>query len=99
MPFISHERLVEEKKQKYYVAFRKTQITFMSKEPDIVPWLTFFLIIIEQSKEAVNLVNSDMVKKTLSKKQLAILEYLEKAKVAASGDIATNTKLVHPTVG
>jgi len=107
MPYISHEKLVEEKKQEYYVALRKTQITlqlrsgqaFKSEKADIVPWLTFFLnIILDQSKQAVELLNADNVEKTLSGKQLSVLEYLQKVKEATPGDIAENTKVARPTV-
>ena len=99
MPYVSHEKLVEEKKQEYYVALRKTQITFKSEKPNIAPWLTFFLnIILDQSKQAVELLNADNVEKTLSGKQLSVLEYLQKVKEATPGDIATNTKVARPTV-
>src|SRR3989338_5907050 len=99
MPYVSHEKLVEEKKQEYYVALRKTQITFKSKKPDIVHWLTFFLnIILDQSKEAVDLLTADNVEKTLSGKQLAVLEYLEKVKEATPGEITEKTKVARPTV-
>ena len=110
MPYVSHEKLVEEKKQEYYVALRKTQMTlrlantrsgqaFKSEKQDLIPWLTFFLnIILDQSKQAVDLLNADIVEKTLSEKQLAVLEYLEKVKEATPGDIAENTKVARPTV-
>lgn len=99
MPYVSHEKLVEEKKQEYYVALRKTQITFKSEKSDLIPWLTFFLnIILEQSKEAVNLLNADMVEKTLSEKQLAVLEYLEKNKEATPSEISDKTQVARPTV-
>jgi Fic family protein len=99
MPYISHEKLVEGKKQEYYVALRKTQITFKSEKSDIVPWLTFFLnIILDQSKQAVELLTADNVEKTLSGKQLAVLEYLQKVKEATPGDIAEITKVARPTV-
>ncbi len=99
MPYVSHEKLVEEKKQEYYVALRKTQITFKSEKPDLIPWLTFFLnIILDQSKQAVELLTADNVEKTLSGKQLAVLEYLQKVKEATPRDIAENTKVARPTV-
>lgn len=99
MPYISHEKLVEEKKQEYYVALRKTQITFKSEKQDLIPWLNFFLnIILDQSKHAVNLLNADMVEKTLSEKQLAVLEYLEKVKEATPSEIAEKTNVARPTV-
>ena len=98
-PYISHEKLIEEKKQEYYVALRKTQITFKSEKADLIPWLMFFLnIILIQSKEAVNLLSADNVEKTLSEKQLAVLEYLQKVKEAAPGEITDKTKVARPTV-
>ena len=99
MPYVSHEKLVEEKKQEYYVALRKTQITFKSEKPYLIPWLIFFLnIIFDQSKQAVELLTADNVEKTLSGKQLAVLEYLQKVKEATPGDIAKETKVARPTV-
>jgi Fic family protein len=99
MPYVSHEKLVEGKKHEYYVALRKTQLTFKSEKHDLIPWFTFFLnIILDQSKQAVDLLNADMVEKTLSEKQLAVLEYLEKVKEATPGDITKETKVARPTV-
>ena len=97
--YVSHEKLVEEKKQEYYVALRKTQITLKTEKTDFMPWLTFFLnIIFDQSKQAVDLLTADNVEKTLSKKQLAVLEYLQEVKEATPGDMAENTKVARPTV-
>lgn len=99
IPYISHEKLIEEKKQEYYVALRKTQITFKSEKVDFISWLTFFLnIILDQSKQAVDLLNADNVEKTLSGKQLAVLVYLQEVKEATPGGIAEITKVVRPTV-
>lgn len=99
MPYISHEKLVEEKKQEYYVALRKTQITFKSEKADISQWLTFFLtIILIQSKQAVGLLTADNVEKILSKKQLTVLKYLQSVKESAPLEIAKNTKVARPTV-
>jgi len=99
IPYVSHEKLIEEKKQEYYVALRKTQLTLKSEKADLVPWLTFFLnVIFIQSKEAVDLLTVENVEKTLSGKQLAVLEYLQKVKEATPGDIAEITKVARPTV-
>lgn len=99
IPYVSHEKLVEEKKQEYYVALRKTQLTIKSAKQDLVPWLTFFLnIILDQSRQAVDLLNAGMVEKTLSKKQLTVLEYLQKVKETTPGEIAKQTKVARPTV-
>jgi len=105
MPYVSHEKLVEEKKQEYYVALRKTQITLrqtqgkLDQQANLIPWLTFFLnIILIQSKEAVNLLTTDNVEKTLSRKQISVLEYLQKVKEATPGEVTKKTKVARPTV-
>lgn len=99
VPYVSHEKLIEEKKQGYYVALRKTQLTLKSEKVDIVPWLTFLLnTILDQSKQAVELLTADNVEKTLSGKQLAVLEYLQEVKEATPGIITEKTKVKRPTV-
>jgi len=98
MPYISHEKLVEEKKQEYYVALRKTQLTLKTEKPDIMLWLTFFLnIILNQSKQAVELLSADNVEKSLSEKQLAVFGYLQKAKEASAGEIMKETQMARQT--
>lgn len=104
MPYISHEKLIEEKKQEYYVALRKTQMTLRLRSgqafnPDITPWMTFFLnIILDQSKQAIGLLSDDNLENTLSQRQLVVLEYIQQVKEATPGDIAEKTKVVRATV-
>ncbi|MFH0772772.1 MAG: Fic family protein [bacterium] len=99
MPYVSHEKLIEEKKQEYYVALRKTQMTFKLEKADMLPWLTFFLnIILDQSKQAVELLSAENVENILSEKQLVVLKYLQEAKEAAPSEIAEKTNVLRPTV-
>ena len=99
MPYISHEKLIEDRKQDYYIALRKTQLTFKSEKPDLISWLEFFLnIIYIQSQEAVNLLSAENIEKILSEKQLAVLEYLQKAKESAPDAISQKTKVARSTV-
>jgi Fic family protein len=74
MPYVSHEKLVEDNKPDYYMALRRSQKTFKADHPasakatagreDITSWLDFFLtIFLKQSKMAVELLskeNSDL---------------------------------------
>ncbi|MCH8970165.1 MAG: Fic family protein, partial [Planctomycetes bacterium] len=79
MPYISHEKLVEDNKPDYYVALRRAQKTVGTKNEDITPWLDFFLtIFLEQSRMAVVLLSKEKVEKILTKKQLTVWEYLNK---------------------
>lgn len=43
VPYSSLESVVEQNKESYYVALRKTQSTIRTERPDWQPWLVFFL--------------------------------------------------------
>lgn len=99
MPYVSHEKLVEDNKADYYIALRKSQNTLETDREDIVPWLRFFLnVVLKQSQIAVDLLSEKNVEKLLSQKQLAVWEYLQKTKEAAPVGIAKNAHVARPTV-
>ncbi len=99
MPYISHEKLIEDNKADYYLALRKSQRTFKTDHEDIIPWLDFFLsIILKQSEKAVGLLSNENVEKILSQKQRAVWEYIQTVKDASPGEIARKTKVVRATV-
>ena len=99
MPYISHEKLVEDNKPDYYMALRKSQKTFKTDHEDITSWLDFFLtIFLKQSKMAVELLSKENIEKLLSMKQLAVWEYLQKAKETTTGEIIRETKITRSTV-
>lgn len=99
MPYISHERLVEDNKPDYYIALRESQKTIKTKNEDITPWLDFFLsIFLKQSQMAVELLSKENIEKLLSEKQLIVWNYLQKVKEASTGEIVKNTKVVRSTV-
>src|SRR3990172_2665010 len=71
MPYISHEKLVEDNKPDYYMALRKSQKTFKTGHADIASWLNFFLtVFLKQSQMAVELLSKENIQKLLSIKQL-----------------------------
>jgi Fic family protein len=99
MPYISHEKLVEDNKADYYMALRKSQKTIKTKNENINPWLDFFLgIILEQAKMAVELLSQENIEKLLSQKQLKVWEYLQSVHVASPGEISKKTKVARSTV-
>lgn len=99
MPYVSHEKLIEDKKPDYYLALRKSQKTFETKNESIINWLNFFLDIVgEQSQEAINLLSSENIESLLSKKQLKVWEYLQRVRDATPQRIADQTKITRPTV-
>ncbi len=98
-PYISYEKLVEDNKENYYFALRKSQKTMRTKKPDITPWLDFFLTVIEKQAEmAIALLSAENVEKILSPKQIAVWEYLKGVAEAAGGEISKNVKVARPTV-
>jgi Fic family protein len=99
MPYVSHEKLIEDNKPDYYIALRRSQKTFGSKEENIIAWLDFLLdIILKQSQMAVELLSKENIEKILSEKQLIIWQYLEKTEETNTGDISKNTDIARPTV-
>lgn len=99
MPYVSHEKLVEDNKPDYYMALRKSQKTFKTDQEDISSWLDFFFsVILTQSKMAVELLSRENIEKLLSPKQLAIWNYLLTVSEATPGEIAKETKVARPTV-
>jgi len=50
VPYSSLESVIEQSKDTYYLALRRTQKTTRSKKPDWQPWLMFFLRALQQQK-------------------------------------------------
>lgn len=99
MPYISHEKIVEDSKNEYYIALRRSQKTFGKKEESIIVWLDFFLtILLKQSEMAVELLVSEQVEKLLSKKQLDVWNYILETTEAAPSEIVKKTGVARPTV-
>ena len=99
MPYVSHEKLIEDNKPDYYMALRNSQKTFKTKHENITPWLDFFLtIFLEQSRMAVELLSRENIEKLLSRKQLAVWQHLQEVDEATPAEIAKKAKVARPTV-
>lgn len=53
MPYASLERVIEENKDLYYKALRRTQTTLESETPDWQPWIGFFLRCLKRQKDGL----------------------------------------------
>ncbi len=99
VPYVSHEKLIEDNKPDYYMALRKSQKTLKTKREDIAPWLDFFLsIFLEQSKRAVALLSKESIEKLFSPRQLAVLEYFQTANEVTPRELSKNLEIPRPTV-
>ena len=99
VPYISHEKLIEDNKADYYISLRKSQKTMRGRRPDISPWLELFLsVVYKQAEMAIHLLSKESVEKLFSPKQLVIWEFLQGVDEATSGEISKKTKVAQPTV-
>lgn len=53
-PYGSLESVIEQSKEGYYLALRRTQGTIRTDRPDWQPWVVFFLKALQQQKERLN---------------------------------------------
>jgi Fic family protein len=53
VPYASLERVIEENKDLYYKALRRTQTTLSSDTPDWEPWIGFFLRCLKKQKDGL----------------------------------------------
>ncbi len=99
VPYVSHEKLIEDNKPDYYLALRKSQKTLKSRHVNITPWLDFFFsILLEQVKQAVSLLSKEAVEKLFSPKQLLVLEYFQDADEVTRLELSKKLKIAPPTV-
>lgn len=100
IPYVSHEKLVEDNKSDYYLALRRSQKTLGTEHENFAPWLEFFLSIsLEQAKRAIGLLSRENIEKLLSPKQLLVWQYIEQVKEPTTGgEIAKATGVTRVTV-
>src|SRR3990167_2071377 len=97
--YVSHEQIVERRKDEYYIALRKSQETFRTDHDSIAPWLNFFLSVVkEQASKALSYLEEEKVEDTLSPKQYEVWKYLSGVPEASRGEIAKATGIVDVTV-
>ena len=99
VPYISHEKLVEDNKMDYYMALRRSQKTLKWEKETIVPWLEFFLnILLKQAEMAIDLLSKENIELLLSPKQLQVWNYLQTVAEATPGEISKMANISRPTV-
>lgn len=97
--YVSHEQLVEKRKDEYYLALRKSQETFKTDHDTIAPWLNFFLSVVkEQSVSALVFLKEEEIEGILSSKQYQVWKFISSTKEASPADIVKATSVGMPTV-
>ncbi|HAX01148.1 MAG: Filamentation induced by cAMP protein Fic [Microgenomates group bacterium GW2011_GWF2_45_18] len=99
MPYVSHEKLIEDNKPEYYLALRKSQKALRTGQPDISSWLNFFLdILLTQSQMAIQLLTQTNIETILSPQQSVAWQYLGKILETTPKEISTETGIPRSTI-
>lgn len=97
--YVSHEQMIEHRKDEYYVALRKSQETFGTENDSIIPWLNFFLSVVqEQAKKTLSHLQDEVIEDMLSPKQVEVWRYIYGVDQASRSEIAKATQIVEATV-
>ena len=99
MPYVSHEKIIEDNKPEYYLALRQSQRTFKTDSETIVPWLTFFLdVVLLQARRALDLLSEENIDQLLSPRQLEVWQYLQRVREATPKELSQELHIPRPTI-
>lgn len=97
VPYVSHEKFIEDNKDRYYLVLNQSQQSLKTDKPNITPWLLFFLEIIRsQAKLATELSQKERIETLLSEKQLAVWHLIMTKQEITPKEIRETLKM--PTV-
>jgi Fic family protein len=93
VPYASLESVIEENKDLYYAALRKTQGTLKRSRPDWETWIVFFLRCLKKQKDnlAVKLRRERLLAQSLPPLSLAILNLLREHERLTISELETLT--------
>ena len=93
VPYASLESVIENNKEGYYLALRKTQTTIRTEAPDWSPWLLFFMQALRKQKEklASKIETEQRYLNELSELALSILNHAKQHGRVTNRDIVKTT--------
>jgi Fic family protein len=99
LPYVSLEEIIEERRTEYYLALRATQKNHKTGQEDVFPWLNFLLdVLIEQTRKAKGIMESERPEKLLSEKQSVIYDLFDKDRTLSVSEIDKKLKNKIPQV-
>lgn len=100
VPYSSLESVIEENKEAYYLALRRTQASLRSQEADWEPWLHFFLqsLHTQKARLEVKIEREGLIEGALPELSIQILEMVRQRGRIKSSEIATVTGGARGTV-
>ena len=100
VPFSSLESVVEQSKEAYYLALRRTQKTIREDEPDWRPWVEFFLMALQAQKKRLEkkVERERVLLGDLPELSVQILDLARDRGRVTVADIATDTGASRNTI-
>jgi len=99
VPYVSHEKIIEDNKPEYYLALRQSQKTFNTDSETIIPWLTFFLdAVLLQARRALDLFSEENIDQLLSPRQVEVWHYMQKIGEATPKELSEALRIPRPTI-
>ncbi len=100
VPYSSLESIVEQNKEGYYLALRRTQGTLKKKSPNWSPWLSFFLHSLQKQKSKLEakVEREKIMRSTLPELAIAIIDLAAEHGQISVADVIRVTKAPRATV-
>ena len=100
VPFSSLETVIEDNKDSYYLALRRTQQSLKTDNPDWNAWLLFFLRSLKRQKDrlAVKLEREKIMHSSLPELSVKILELAKEHGRITTGEIESYTQAPRSTI-
>lgn len=100
VPYSSLESIVEQNKDGYYLALRRTQGTLKKELTDWTPWLTFFLRALQKQKRKLEakVEREKIMRSSLPELSIAILDLVTEHGQISVGDVMKGTQSPRGTV-
>lgn len=91
VPYCSLEAVIEQNKERYYLALRQTQVTLKNESPDWQPWILFFLRALSQQKKRLEtkVEQENLLFTQLPPLSLQIVQFIKSRGRATNADIVT----------
>ena len=99
-PYSSLESVIEQGKDSYYLALRRTQGTIRTKKPDWQPWMIYFLTALKQQKDRLEkkIERERMLLGDLPELSVQILELCRERGRVTVGEMTKLTKISRNTI-
>lgn len=100
VPFSSLETVIEDNKDSYYLALRRTQKDLDTNNPNWNPWLLFFLRSLKRQKDRLEmkLEREKIMRSSLPELSVSILELAKEYGRITTGEIETLTQASRSTI-